>query len=63
MLRWRKDRLTNKPASSHFQALIVTNALLRQLIYLLANKTPMMLSFLPPNPKSAASVPDNQCRK
>jgi hypothetical protein len=38
-------------------------ALLRQLIYLLANKTPMTPSTLPPNPKSAASVPDNQCRK
>jgi len=35
-------------------------ALLRQLIYLLANNTSAAPSTLPPNPKSASSVPGNQ---
>jgi hypothetical protein len=38
-------------------------ALLRKLIYLLANKTSVAPSALPPNPKSAATVPGNQCLK
>ena len=38
-------------------------ALLRKLIYLLANKTSEAPSTLLPNPKSVADVPGNQCLK
>lgn len=43
--------------------LINALALLRQLIYLLANKTSVAPSTLLLNPKSAAFVPGNQCLK
>jgi hypothetical protein len=46
--------------------LISAIALLRQLIYLMANKISVAPSSLPPNPKpaaQAAGVAGNQCRK
>jgi hypothetical protein len=43
--------------------LVSAIALLRQLIYLLASKTSAAPSTLLPNPKSAATVPGNQCLK
>ena len=63
MLYWRKNKPTNRPPSNHLAALIVAIALLRKLIYLLANKISLAPSTLPPNPKSVAGVPGDQCLK